>query len=150
MKRALSLLCVSIGLGLTVSSGWAHAEAVWFNVKGDGTKAGLDTVEVDVDSAIQQGDSRLVNIRVNRGSSRMAFDHLPYRSYHSSVLINCDRLTGNHSVLTLFNDPLWKGGERVLRYTGAQGPDMAFADMTPNPNARIIRAACSIASVKTR
>ncbi len=150
MKRSFWSLFVSVVLGLAVSSGAANAEAVWFNIKGDSSKPNLDTVEVDVDSAIQQGDSRLVNLRVNRAGSRTAYDHLPYRSYHSSVLINCDTLTGNHSVLTLFSGPLWKGDQRVLRYIGADGPDLAFADMTPNPNARIIRAACSIASIKTR
>ena len=132
------------------SSPSAHADPAWLTVLGDPTKPAVDTVEVDAGSAVTFGKARLVGIRVNRASDRIARDKQPFRSYESMVIIDCEKRTARHNAQTLFLEPLWAGTSRSYTYAENDIREMAFAGVEPNPKERIIKAACSIELVQSK
>ena len=139
----------SCGVGLC-GIGAPPSDSKWLTVIGDPTQPAVDTVEVDAGSAVSFGKARLVGIRVNRANDRMALDQLPFRSYESLVVIDCDKRTARHNTQTLFPLPLWKGTPRAHTYDEKDIRDMAFRGVEPNPKERIIKAACFIELVQSK
>lgn len=135
-------------LALTICT--AQADPVWLTVLGDPLDPAADTVQVDVTSAVAFDRARIVTIRANRAQDRPARDGLPFRSYVSSVLIDCDKNTARHRSQELFTEPLWRGAPRTHHYQDDDVRTMAFRGMEASPQTRIVRAACSIDLVQTR
>lgn len=129
-------------LALSLTSLNVRAEPAWLTVQGDAGDASTDTVQVDAKSAVAFDQARLVNIRVNRSSSRTGYDGKPFRSYNSSVVIDCSKLTARHRTMDLFDGPFWTGKSRSFRYED-ELKTMEFRDMVPNPKDRIVKAACT-------
>ena len=135
----------SVVLGIALASaGVAAQQPSWFTVVGDPGSPQTDTVEVDAASAVAFESLRLVKLRVNRASSRTAFDGKPYRSYYSTALLDCTEMKAWHRTLSLYAEPLWRGQLRIHEYSESDGRSVAFADMSMNPRDRLIRAACSV------
>ncbi len=136
LALATTLLCAAAA---------ARAEPSWLTVAGDPADPRADTVEVDAASAVAFDTMRLVRLRANRSSARMAGDGKPYRSYISHVMIDCEQKAAWHRSISLFTDPLWKGQLRIVEYKEGDDRNLAFAEMQSDPRGRLIKAACAIA-----
>lgn len=126
----------------------AVADPVWLTIIGDPANASSETVQVDATSAVAFESARVVSIRANRAQNRPGRDGHDFRSYVSSVLIDCAAGTARHRAQTFYAEPLWTGAGRAVTYADSDVQTMAFRGMDSNPKARIIRAACSIELVK--
>lgn len=142
MKTTFLALATTL---LLCAAAAARAEPSWLTVAGDAADPRADTVEVDAASAVAFDTMRLVRLRANRASTRMAGDGKPYRSYISHVMIDCEEKTAWHRSISLFTDPLWRGQQRLVEYKEGDDRNLAFADMPSDPKGRVIRAACAIA-----
>jgi hypothetical protein len=127
----------------------AAAEPVWLTVLGDPLNESSETVQVDATSAVAFESARVVSIRANRALDRPGRDGRAFRSYVSSVLIDCTAGTARHRAQTFYSEALWKGLGRFVQYGDNDPQLMAFKGMAANPKDRIIRAACSIDLVKS-
>ncbi|MES2188614.1 MAG: surface-adhesin E family protein [Pseudomonadota bacterium] len=120
----------------------AHADQNWFTVIGDDRDGASDTIQVDPES-MTSGDIRTLKVRVNRAVMRTSWDKVPYRSYDSLVIFDCVQRSARYVSITYHLLPLWKGDpHKTSDYTTGTPRPMRFLDVTPNPSARIIRAAC--------
>ncbi|APW38386.1 hypothetical protein RD110_15275 [Rhodoferax koreense] len=134
---------------LLAGQGTAFADS-WFSITGDPLDPAVETVQVAPDTVVVFGDMRVMKIRTNRAAVRKGFDGLPFRSYESSVQIDCTTREANFRRLELFDDALWRGAGRVLDFANAAMPRMLFQDMRPNPVERIVQAACDVGKVQNR
>lgn len=83
-----------------------------------------------------------MNLRVNRSGPRHNWDGVPYRSYESRVVFDCQARRAAYVAARFYIEPLWRGEpHHVADYSAAPKP-MLFRDMKQNPTARIVRAAC--------
>ena len=137
-------------LFLIGACGLAQAQSAWFNVLGDPLDASVNTVEVDPTPVSISGETRIMRVRVSRSADRVNWDGVPYRSFVSEVLFDCTQNTARYMSIDYYSQPAWKG-ELFRRMLYLQGEPrlMAFRDIEPNPNQRIIRAACQSASITT-
>lgn len=120
----------------------AHAQPGWFTVVGDPLDKAADTVQVDPDRVADAASAKTMNLRVNRGKSRFNWDGVPYRSYESRVVFDCQSRRASYVAARFYIEPLWQGEpHQVVDYAEAPKP-VLFLDMKPNPTARIVRAAC--------
>ncbi|MFZ4287443.1 surface-adhesin E family protein [Variovorax sp. HJSM1_2] len=144
-------LLAAAGLWLLSLCGNAAApvvEPIWLTILGDPLDPLSETVQVDVTSAVVFDTSRLVSIRANRSQDRMARDGQAFRSYVSSVMIDCETGVARHRSQMLYAGPLWTGSMRSVVYDEKDVRMLAFRDMAANPKDRIVKAACSINTVK--
>ncbi len=138
--RLASLASLAMGCGL------AAAEPAWFTVAGDPLDRSADTVQVDL-SGVKQGVARAeggieLTVRVNRSAPRYNWDGVPYRSYESRVVFDCSAKSGAYVQARYYAEPLWRGASHhEADYADAPRP-MRFSEMSPNPSARLVRAAC--------
>ncbi|MET0311720.1 MAG: surface-adhesin E family protein [Burkholderiaceae bacterium] len=127
-----------------LSLGWACASAqpVWLTVAGDPDNENVNTVQVDPVSIEKSPGMRTMTVRVSRATQRTSWDGIPYRSYVSSVLFDCRKFTARYLSLTYHVQPRWQG--EPVRTVEYEDPPrwMEFRDIQPNPNQRIIAAAC--------
>lgn len=131
-------------LVLLLSFGWsaASAQAVWLTVAGDPENEAVNTVQVDPVSIERSPELRTMKVRVSRSVQRTSWDGIPYRSYVSTVLFDCRRFTARYLSITYHALPGWRG-EPVKTVEYEDPPRwMEFRDIQPNPNQRIITAAC--------
>ena len=130
-----------IAIGLL--GGIAHAQSAWFTVVGDPQDKAADTVQVDPSRAAAAEPARQgMNLRVNRAAPRTNWDGVPYRSYESRVVFDCQARRASYVAARFYIEPLWQGEpHHVADYSNAPKP-MLFRDMKQNPTARIVRAAC--------
>jgi hypothetical protein len=142
-RLSMNYFLVVIAIGL--SSAAFAKDPAWLTIMGDARDAAADTLEVDATSAMAFESMRLVKMRVNRASPRVGYDGQAYRSYYSTAVVDCAGMKAWHRSLALFNEPLWSGQIRLREYTQADNRPVAFADMTPNPRERLLKAACAIA-----
>ena len=124
----------------------AHAQPGWFTVTGDPQDKLADTVQVDPDRVTLQdtpGDAaKAMNLRVSRAAQRVNWDGIPYRSYESRVVFDCQAGRASYVAARFYAQPLWQGEpHRSADYSDAPKP-VRFLDMKPNPTGRIVRAAC--------
>jgi hypothetical protein len=121
----------------------AGQSSTWFTVLGNPEDASVDTVQVDpVD---YDNDPRTMRVRVSRSAQRNSWDGVPYRSYTSSVLFDCDRGTARYLNITYYTQANWHGeAGKTVDYTTGPVRSMAFKDVTPNPMQRIVHAACGL------
>lgn len=139
-----------VAASLAMYGGLALAQTAWFTVAGDPLDKTAETVQVDpnrvaVPSASETGVVEM-KVRVNRAKPRYDWDGIPYRSYESRVIFDCRSKSANYVYVRYFAEPLWGGkSHHEAEYTDSPRP-MRFRDMSPNPTARIVRAACQPAS----
>jgi hypothetical protein len=122
--------------------------ALWFNIQGDPVDAAVDTVEVNPDPLTVNGPLRIMRVRVSRSGERKNWDGLPYRSFIADVLFNCNDNNARYVAMEYYMQPNWKGEPHATtRYAPSETRPMRFRDVTPNPTAQIIKAACHTAGV---
>ena len=122
----------------------ARAQGNWFTVTGNPSDPAVNTVQVDPIALGTEGATKTMNVRVNRSTQRLNWDKVPYRSYESQVMFDCQNRRAGYVQARYFTEPLWQGEPSVVvDYTDNPRP-MLFRDMEPNPVSRIVRAACRI------
>jgi len=131
-------------MAIGLLGGMAHAQSAWFTVVGDPQDKAADTVQVDPSGAAAPAEParQAMNLRVNRAAPRTNWDGVPYRSYESRVVFDCQARRASYVAARFYIEPLWQGEpHHVADYSDAPKP-MLFRDMKQNPTARIVRAAC--------
>lgn len=122
----------------------------WFSIAGNPLDSAIDTVQAAPDTVVVFGNLRVMKIRTNRAAVRQGYDGLPFRSYLSTVQIDCESRDTRFRKLELFDEALWRGPSRMIDYADREMPKMVFQDMRPNPVARIVQAACEVGKVQSR
>ena len=121
----------------------AQAQAVWLTLVGNPGDPQSDIVEIQPQSLPANPGFASYNVRVNRAMQRTSWDGVPYRSYTSSVLIDCAEKTGRYLSIAFHLMPLWHGKPHTTSaFSAAEPRPMQFRSIEPNPTQRIIRAAC--------
>ena len=141
----MRVFLAAILLGITMPGQGAE---LWLTLAGDPQNQQADTVQVQPDTLVVFAEFRTIHIRVNRAGARPGYDGQPYRSYNGLVHVNCEAQKARFRKLQLFANPLWAGAERSVEYTDKNMPPMAFVGIQPNPNKRIVQAACSLEAVR--
>lgn len=137
---------VAIGLACCIGSQLANAQARadWFTVTGNPGDPSVDTVQVDPVALSSEGVTKTMNVRVSRAVPRVNWDKLPYRSYESQVVFDCQARRASYAQVRYFMEPLWRGEPSAVGDYTANPRPMLFRDMEPNPVSRIVRAACRL------
>ncbi|MBP7564539.1 MAG: hypothetical protein KA795_00890 [Burkholderiaceae bacterium] len=143
---ALLFACAALAAGTAARA----AQTTWLTIMGDPSDAASDVVQIEPESVVVFSNLRTIRIRVSRAHPRKGYDERPYRGFIGAVHIDCANATARYRQLQLFSGPLWTGASRVVNYTDAAMPPMAFRDIEPNPTARIVQAACTIDRVQTK
>lgn len=147
MRKTASVLCL---WGASLANSPAHAQSSWFTVIGDDRDGASDTIQVDPES-VTSGDIRTLKVRVNRAAVRTSWDKVNYRSYQALVTFDCVQRSARYVSITFYSLPLWKGEpHKTSDYSTGTPRPMRFLDVTPNPSARIIRAACVVTEGNTK
>ncbi|MDO9402773.1 MAG: hypothetical protein Q7T87_01945 [Polaromonas sp.] len=141
MRRFLVLL------GL-LSGGAFAEEQNWFTIIGDALDPNVNTIQVDAVPVAVKSNIRLLNLRLSRAKPRVSGDGISFRSFQSLTEFDCERKTARYTRTQFYAEPLWKSPTRVMDYPSNDVRPMAFREIEPNPNERIIRAACSFDSVR--
>lgn len=149
LNTASFLLALTLLVPLGIHAADAPNADTWLTVAGDPQNQDADTVQVKPDTIVAFSELRTMQIRVNRSQPRPSYDGGPYRSYRAIAHIKCQTKDAKFRRLELYAGPLWTGASRTIEYQETKMPLMAFNDMRPNPNGRIIQAACTLQSVKS-
>ena len=130
------------------SAAGVQAQSSWLTVTGDPADPAVNTIEVDPTPVSVNANGRVMWVRVSRSAPRTSWDGVAYQSYRAQVLFDCPRNSASYAAIDFYLAPLWQGEPYQ---TSVYGPEarrsMQFLDVTPNPTARIVRAACESASV---
>jgi hypothetical protein len=122
----------------------ASTNVDWLNIHGDPTVPAVNTIQVDPKATEVRGMVRVLRVRVSRSLPRTSWDGVPYRSYDSLVSVDCKQRTAKYQTIRYFVEPLWKGpASKTVDYTTGEPRWMLFKDVEPNPNQRILNAACT-------
>jgi len=141
MKKLFIWFCLWSGSCL-------HAQSDWFTIMGDPADETVNTIEVDPTPVSINGGTRIMRIRVSRSADRVNWEGVPYRSYVSEVLFDCTNNTARYILIDFYKQPAWKGEpHKQSVYSQSESHPMQFRDVEPNPDKRIIRAACQTASI---
>jgi hypothetical protein len=89
----------------------------------------------------------VLKVRVSRSADRTSWDGVPYRSYESTVLFDCVNRTARSTRITYYTQPAWNGAVKSVNYGPAVPRWMQFREVEPNPNERIVHAACGAGRV---
>jgi len=142
--KLVVVLALGCGVALAQVQPAEQTKTEWLTVAGDALNAGVNTIQVDpvlVDSADGQ---RTMRVRVSRSAQRASWDGIPYRSFDSYVAFDCGNKTARYLSIRFYAQPQWKGEPRKTQsYTTGEPRMMEFRDIQPNPNTRIINAACA-------
>lgn len=142
MKNIFTLLCIFC---CTLAS----AQTDWLTVLGDRSDPAVNTIEVDPVPISVSESLRTMRVRVSRSLDRISWDGVPYRSYVAEVVFDCANRTARYSSLNFYRQPFWTGeSHNTSVYTKANPRVMQFVDVSPNPTARIVRAACLTGNVQ--
>lgn len=142
----VAVMLVAAMLGTHAARAAQAAEHNWFTITGDALKPHAETVQVDPVALRSEGDTRTMLVRVSRSQERRNWDDVPYRSYESSVAINCRTRKAFYQQATFYQQPLWQGDPHLAADYQQNPQPMLFKGMNPNPTERIIRAACRLPS----
>lgn len=135
---AAGVLCTCITVG---------AQNSWLTLVGDPADLQADTVQVDVQSRLANTTQPTLHVRVSRSSLRASWDNVPYRSYTSTVVVDCLEKTARYLDATFYMMPLWQGKPHTTsNFSTLETRPMAFPDVEPNPAASIVKAACITAA----
>lgn len=135
-------------LGLLVACP-AFGQSSWLTVLGDPTNASINTIQVNPQPVSVSDAGRVLRVRVSRSTERTSWDGITYRSYESTVLFDCLNDTARYLLVTYFRQPAWLGNPyKSVNYGSSVPRWMQFREVTPNPNERIIQAACSAGRIE--
>lgn len=122
---------------------FAHAQSQWLTIMGDPANAAAETIQVDPAPVSVSGDHRTMRVRVSRSAQRVNAQGIPYRSFESTVEFDCVSNTARYLEMSFYMRPGWTGPvHKKVDYSANLPRWMTFRGIEPNPNRRIIRAAC--------
>lgn len=119
------------------------ANGNWLTIMGDPQDASSVSIQIDPRPVSVVRNTRLMNIRLNRKTSRTSTDGVTFRSYFSEVEFDCARQTARFTRTHFFAGPLWTDFTRTLEFSRSTPRPMEFREIKPNPKMRVIRAACA-------
>lgn len=126
-----------------------RAQTNWLTLLGDPGNAAVDTIEVDPRPLSVNEQQRTLKLRVNRSALRANRDGVPYRSFESRVVFDCNNKTARYAQLSFYMLPLWQGpSHKTVAHSATEPRWVEFRSLEPNPLARIIRAACETGAVQ--
>ncbi|MEO8020359.1 MAG: surface-adhesin E family protein [Polaromonas sp.] len=116
---------------------------------GDPLDAAVNTIEVDPRPIAVNAHQRTLKLRVNRSVAKENRDGVPYRSFESQVVFDCNNKTARYAQISFYLLPVWQGpSHKTLVFPAAEPRWVEFRTIQPNPLARIIRAACETGAVQ--
>ena len=121
----------------------AFASTDWLTVLGDPADTAVNTIQVNPQPLEVRGFTRMMQVRVSRSAERTSWDGVPYRSYESVVAFDCQRRVARYQTIRYFKSPAWSGQPyRSVNYQSGEPRLMQFRDVQPNPNQKLVSAAC--------
>lgn len=143
LVRAALLMATQFGLP-------AQAQSEWLTVIGDNSDPATNIVEIDPSVKPAAPGQKMTWMRVSRAESSKSRDGPAYRSYEAVVVFDCPKGTARYSRVVFYEQPLWAGRPHsTFTYSPADVQPVNFYNITPNTNARIMRAACQNRTVTT-
>lgn len=128
---------------LALMGPFVQAQDAWLTVVGNPGDPESDIVDIQPQSLPSSPGGANYLVRVNRAKLRSSWDDIPYRSYTTSVVIDCYAKKSRHVSIAFHMMPLWAGKPHKTQvFSAAEERPMLFLSIEPNPTDRIIRAAC--------
>lgn len=147
-RHAFIKLPVIYLVAMLVSAG-ARAADTWLTITGDPANPANHYIQVNVAAIDVKDDLRILPVRINRATLwTTAGDGIQFRSVVTEVQIDCTQQTARYVKAAFYTQPDFRGEPfRISTYAGDDIRPMIFKDMDDDPNARIIKAACSARNV---
>jgi hypothetical protein len=147
-RHAFIKLPVIYLVAMLVSAG-AHAADTWLTITGDPANSANHYIQVNVAAIDVKDDLRTLPVRINRATLwTTAGDGIQFRSVVTEVQIDCTQQTARYVKAAFYTQPDFRGEPfRISTYAGDDIRPMIFKDIDDDPNARIIKAACSARNV---
>ncbi len=140
--KSLSLL-TAVLLGLS-----AHAAETWLTITGDPGNSANHYIQVNPAAIDVKDDLRVIPVRINRATLWRTNEGIQFRSVTTEVQIDCTEQTARYLKASFYAQPDFRGQPfKVSVYGEDDIRPMTFRDITDNPNARIIKAACGAKGV---
>jgi hypothetical protein len=142
--KLLSLwAAVLLGLG-------AHAAETWLTITGDPGNPANHYIQVNPAVIEIKDDLRVIPVRINRATLWRTTEGVQFRSVETEVQIDCTQQTARYLKASFYAQPDFRGQPfKVSVYAADDIRPMVFKDIADNPNARIIKAACTTKGVTT-
>jgi hypothetical protein len=139
----------AIFLAIVLMAAGAHAADTWLTVTGDPANSASHYVQVNVAAIDIKDDLRGIQVRINRATQwAPAGEGLQFRSVVTEVQIDCTQQTARYVKAAFYALPDFRGEPfRITTYAGDDLRPMIFKDTDDDPNARIVKAACSVKNV---
>lgn len=139
----------AIFLAIVLVAAGAHAADTWLTVTGDPANSASHYVQVNVAAIDIKDDLRGIQVRINRATQwAPAGEGLQFRSVVTEVQIDCTQQIARYVKAAFYAQPDFRGEPfRVTTYAGDDIRPMIFKDTDDDPNARIVKAACSVKNV---
>jgi hypothetical protein len=127
----------------------ARAADTWLTITGDPANSTSHYVQVNVAAIQIKDDLRLLPVRINRATQwAPAGEALQFRSVVTEVQIDCTQQIARYVKAAFYAQPDFRGEPfRIATYAGDDIRPMIFKDSDDDPNARIVKAACSVKNV---
>ena len=146
-QRLIRLPAILLATALGAAS--AHAADTWLTITGDPANSASHYVQVNVAAIEVKEDLRLIPVRINRATQwAPAGEALQFRSVVTEVQIDCTQQIARYVKAAFYAQPDFRGEPfRITTYAGDDIRPMIFKDSDDDPNARIVKAACSVKGV---
>jgi hypothetical protein len=139
----------AIFLATVLMTAGARAADTWLTITGDPANSASHYVQVNVAAIEIKDDLRLLPVRINRATQwAPAGEALQFRSVATEVQIDCTQQIARYVKAAFYAQPDFRGEPfRITTYAGDDIRPMIFKDSDDDPNARIVKAACSVKNV---
>lgn len=140
----------AVFLAAVLGAAGVHAAAdTWLTITGDPANSASHYVQVNVAAIEVKEDQRLIPVRINRATQwAPAGEALQFRSVVTEVQIDCTQQIARYVKAAFYAQPDFRGEPfRITTYAGDDIRPMIFKDSDDDPNARIVKAACSVGNV---
>lgn len=136
--KLLSLLAAAL-LGLS-----ADAAETWLTITGDPGNSANHYIQVNPAAIEIKDDLRVIPVRINRAKVWTTNEGIQFRSVETEVQIDCTQQTARYLKSSFYAQPDFRGQPfKVSVYAQDDVRPMTFKDIADNPDARIIKAACT-------
>jgi hypothetical protein len=139
----------AMALAALLALAGAHAADTWLTITGDPASSANHYIQVNAAAISIKDELRIIPVRINRATPwTAAGEGIQFRSVVTDVQIDCTQQTARYVKAAFYAQPDFRGEPfRVATYGGDDIRPMIFKDMSDDPNARIIKAACSVKNV---
>ena len=139
----------AVFLAAVLMAAGAGAADTWLTITGDPANSASHYIQVNVAAIEIKDDLRLLPVRINRATQwAPAGENLQFRSVVAEVQIDCTQQIARYVKAAFYSQPDFRGQPfRITTYAGDDIRPMIFKDSDEDPNARIVKAACSVKNV---